>query len=164
MVLAAGRDVSGIAPGDLVAVPRARHASVVTVPAEWASVVPGGVAVEQAALVYLAVISGYGVRRAGPIAGEPVCVLGAGPIGALAQRLVALQDPGPVTVVARTRRHEEAAVRNGAANFVTADEPLDGIEAADRDRGHRRPRCAAERPSRPPATGRRSCCSARRAG
>jgi 2-desacetyl-2-hydroxyethyl bacteriochlorophyllide A dehydrogenase len=128
-VIAAGAGVA-LAPGDLVAVARARHASVVTVPAAWATTVPAAVPVPEAALVYLAIIAGYGVRRAGPIEGEPVCVIGAGPIGALAQRLVALEGPGPVTVVAAGDRRRAAAIRAGAAAFRTARDGTDGIDAA----------------------------------
>ena len=119
-VIAVGSGVEGPAKGTLVAVPRARHASVVTVPAEWVTPVPEGVRAEEAALVYLAIISGYGVRRAGDVTGSSACVLGAGPIGALALRLLLLRNPGPVTVVASTERRKEAALRAGAAEFRTA--------------------------------------------
>ena len=129
-VLSTGPDVSGVQTGALVAVSRARHASVVTVPASWATPVPGGVSVQEAALVYLAVIAGYGIRRAGAIAGAPVCVIGAGPIGALAHRIAMLEEPGPVTVVAASRRREAVALRAGAGRFLTAAEGTDGIEAA----------------------------------
>jgi 2-desacetyl-2-hydroxyethyl bacteriochlorophyllide A dehydrogenase len=128
-VLRVGAGVAGVTPGDLVAVLRARHASVVTVPAPWAVSVPPAVRVEDAALAYLAVIAGYGVRRAGAIAGEPVCVVGAGPVGALAHRLVMLEAPGPVTVVASSRRREAEAMRGGAARFLTAAERTSDIEA-----------------------------------
>src|SRR4051812_11086054 len=67
-VLRAGAHVAGVAPGELVAVLRARHASVITVPASWAIRVPDDVRAEHAALAYLAVIAGYGVRRAGDLA------------------------------------------------------------------------------------------------
>jgi 2-desacetyl-2-hydroxyethyl bacteriochlorophyllide A dehydrogenase len=129
-VIARGREVEGFEIGALVAVPRARHASVVTVPAAWAAAVPDGVRTAEAALVYLAIIAGYGVRRAGRVAGEPVCVVGAGPIGALAQRLVALEDPSAVTVIARSERRKATALAGGADRFQTVDEPAEGIEAA----------------------------------
>ena len=94
-MLAAGADVAGLAAGRPVAVLRARHASVITVPAGVGGAGPAGVAAPEAALVYLAVIAGYGVRRAGPIAGEPRLRASApGPIGALAQRLAMLEPPG----------------------------------------------------------------------
>ena len=129
-VLSAGAGVEGMPAGTLVAVLRVRHASVLTVQSAWAMPVPAGVSAPDAALAYLAVISGYGVRRAGPIAGEPVCVIGAGPIGALAQRLAMLEDPGPLTVIAASRRREAAAMRVGAARFATVGEGTAGIEAA----------------------------------
>ncbi len=87
-VLAVGAG-SRAAVGDLVAVPRAPHASVATVPAGWVVPVPDGVPLEEAAQVYLAIISGYGVRRAALPADGPVCVVGTGTIGALAARLAA---------------------------------------------------------------------------
>ena len=129
-VLAAGAGVAEMDPGTLVAVARARHAAVVTVPAGWATPVPAGVSAASASLVYLAIIAGYGLRRAGSLAGERLCVLGAGPIGALAQRLAALQGAAPIIVVAASRRREAAALRSGADRFVTADEGTAGIEAA----------------------------------
>lgn len=129
-VLAVGAGVTGFHAGELVAVLRARHASVVTVPAEWTLPVPAGVSAPDAALTYLAVIAGYGVRRADAIYGEPVCIIGAGPIGALAHRLCMLERPGPVTVVAASRRREAAVMGAGAACFQTAAEGTSAIQAA----------------------------------
>ena len=130
-VLACGPGPDFVEPGTLVAISRLQHASVATVPSAWASVVPEGVELADAALVYLAVISGYGVERAGAIAGQSVCVVGAGPIGALAHRLAMLDGPGEVTVVASTRGRESAARRAGAAHFLTADDDAVGqIQAA----------------------------------
>ncbi len=128
-VLAVGPDVQGLSVGDLVAVPRAPHASVATVPAAWAVRVPDGVPVEQAALVYLAIISGYGVRRAQLVPGEPLCVLGSGPIGALALRLARQAGAGPLTVVARTGRHADTVARSGAG-FRLVEAGLTDLAAA----------------------------------
>ena len=128
VVLSSG--VDGLSPGTLVAVPRAPHASVVTVPASWVTAVPEGVPARAAALVYLAVIAGYGVRRAASVSGVPVCILGAGPIGALTQRLLMLRDPGAVTIVAKSRRAEASALRAGAARFVQAHDGAGDIDAA----------------------------------
>jgi predicted dehydrogenase/NADPH:quinone reductase-like Zn-dependent oxidoreductase len=128
-VLAAGGRAGDAPAGTLVAVCRLPHASVATVPSAWATAVPEGVAPEAAALVYLAVIAGYGVERAAVEPGAPACIVGAGPIGALAQRLLLLRDPGPVTVVARSRRAEATALDHGAARFCTADE-VGGVDAA----------------------------------
>ena len=121
-VLASGDGPDRVPPGTLVAISRLPHASVATLPAAWASVVPDGVAIEDAALVYLAVISGYGVERAGNVTGEPMCVVGAGPIGALAQRLAMLDGPSELTVVAATRAREADALGAGASRFMTADD------------------------------------------
>ena len=129
-VVARGAGVEGMDPGTLVAVPRARHASVMTVPAGWVTPVPPGVRLADAALVYLAIIAGYGVRRAGGLTGEPVCVIGAGSIGALAHRLLMLRGPGDVTVVATSPRRKAAAMRAGATSFRTSAEGIEGIAAA----------------------------------
>lgn len=115
LVLAVGDDVTGLCVGDLVAVPRTPHASVATLPAAWAVCVPEGVQPEAAALVYLAIISGYGVRRAALVPGDPVCVLGTGPIGVLAMRLAQQAGAGPLTAVGRSRRNERSAALVGAA-------------------------------------------------
>ncbi len=121
-VLASGGGAGDPAAGTLVAVCRLPHTSVATVPSAWVTPVPDGVLPEAAALVYLAVIAGYGVLRAGIEPGMSVCIVGAGPVGALAHRLLMLRDPGPVTVVARTRRAEATALRLGATRFCVADE------------------------------------------
>ncbi|HVE69471.1 MAG TPA: Gfo/Idh/MocA family oxidoreductase [Solirubrobacteraceae bacterium] len=129
-VLAGGDGGAGFEAGSLVAVARLPHASVVTVPTEWATPVPDGVDVAEAALVYLAIISGYGVERAQIGRGDPLCVVGAGPIGALAHRLATLRHPGRVTVVASSRRREAAAREAGADEFLTAGEDLDHVQAS----------------------------------
>ena len=127
-VVAAGPD--GLHPaGQLVAVARLPHASVSTMPAAWATPIPDGVELEQAALVYLAIISGYGVERAALRPGDRLCVVGAGPIGTLAQRLAVLRQPGHVTVVASSSRREEAARRGGAYRFLTAADAPEGVDA-----------------------------------
>ena len=113
-VLSVGKGVSNFTPGDLVAAPRTPHMSVATIPAKWALPVPEGVAIEEAALVYLAMISGYGVRRAEIRAGDSLCVIGAGPIGALAARLARSAGAGAITIVARSPRHEGSAALAGA--------------------------------------------------
>ena len=112
---------------------RLPHASVATVPASWATPVPDGVDLAQAALVYMAIISGYGVQRAELQPGEPLGVVGAGPIGVLAQRLGSLQEPGEVTVMATGRRREALALRGGADRFLTVylSAPLEVCKARD---------------------------------
>ena len=120
-VLVVGDDVAHVSPGDVVAVPRAPHASVATLPAAWAVRVPESVPLEQAALVYLAIISGYGVRRAALVPGAALCVLGCGPIGALALRLARQAGAGTLTAAARSTRHEHSAGLAGATFRLVGD-------------------------------------------
>ena len=129
-VVAIGPGVVDFDVGSLVAVPRARHASVATLRAAGAAAVPEGVRVQDAALAYLGVIAGWGVRRAGAVEGEPVCILGVGSIGALAHRLVMLRAPGPVTVVATSRRREATALAAGASRFLISEGAIADIDAS----------------------------------
>jgi UDP-N-acetyl-2-amino-2-deoxyglucuronate dehydrogenase len=114
-VLAGGNEAMPV--GSLVAIARLPHASVATVPASWATPVPDGVEPREAALVYLAIIAGYGVQRAGDVSGRRVCVVGAGTIGALALRMARLSAPSETIVVATSRAREEATLERGAGRF-----------------------------------------------
>jgi UDP-N-acetyl-2-amino-2-deoxyglucuronate dehydrogenase len=125
-VLAGGNDAMPV--GSLVAVARLPHASVATVPTSWATPVPDGVEPTEAALVYLAIIAGYGVRRAGDVHGRRVCVVGAGTIGALALRMARLSTPSETIVVATSRAREQAMLERGADSFEVATD-ASGIEA-----------------------------------
>jgi 2-desacetyl-2-hydroxyethyl bacteriochlorophyllide A dehydrogenase len=128
-VIAVGPDIVDVSVGDRVAVARLPHVSVATVPASWTTPVPADVDIEHAALVYLAMIAAYGVRRAGVRTGAHVCVVGAGTIGSLASRFAALAHPGSVTVIATTRRREKAALAAGATSFLLASAGGVGIDA-----------------------------------
>jgi predicted dehydrogenase/NADPH:quinone reductase-like Zn-dependent oxidoreductase len=129
-VIAVGRGVTGLSPGDAVAAIGVPHASVATVDAADVVPVPDGVPLESAATVMLGVISGQGVALASIDAGDPVVVVGAGAIGLLAQRIAAGRGSGPVTVVAASTRREPVALSGGAAGFLTADDPRVGELAA----------------------------------
>jgi 2-desacetyl-2-hydroxyethyl bacteriochlorophyllide A dehydrogenase len=129
VVIAVGPTASELKPGDVVAVRNVPHMSVVTAPASSASSVPPGVPPEAAALVQLGVICGQGVRRAGLVIGEPICVVGAGLVGLLAQRLAAAAGAGPATVIVRSRAKEAIARAGGVARFLVADE--DAAEIAE---------------------------------
>jgi predicted dehydrogenase/NADPH:quinone reductase-like Zn-dependent oxidoreductase len=126
-VVAVGRGVSGLRLADRVATTGTPHASVATVPAAAALPIADGVSITDAALVQLAVISGWGLRLAGITPGDELCVIGAGPIGALAQRLATTRRPGPITVVARSRLREEVARRGGACRFLLAQAEREAI-------------------------------------
>jgi 2-desacetyl-2-hydroxyethyl bacteriochlorophyllide A dehydrogenase len=120
VVVEVGQGVTGLQLGDRVAVRGLAHSSLGTVPAAAAYRIPAGVDLRDAALVELGVIGGQGVRHARLDPGTPVCVLGAGLVGALAQRLAAAAGAGDLTVVARTRAKEAIARAGGALSFVLA--------------------------------------------
>ena len=128
IVIDTGRDVTKVRPGDLVAVRNVPHASVATVPTRSIHRIPEGVPLEAAAMVQLGVICSQGVRRAAVQPAEPVCVVGAGLVGTLAQRLATAVGAGPVTVTARSRAKEGIAMTGGAARFLVVDEDSEEIE------------------------------------
>jgi 2-desacetyl-2-hydroxyethyl bacteriochlorophyllide A dehydrogenase len=121
VVLSAGRDVSSVKPGDVVAVRNVPHMSVVTAPASSVHPVPAGVGLEAAAMVQFGVICGQGVRRAGIEQRDAVCVIGAGLIGLLSQRHAKAAGAGETTVIARSRAKEQIATGGGARFLVAED-------------------------------------------
>jgi 2-desacetyl-2-hydroxyethyl bacteriochlorophyllide A dehydrogenase len=128
IVRAAGRGVTHVSEGDLVAGRGLPHASVATVAAELVYRVPDGVTVEAASTVQIGTICSLGVRRADLRPGDSVCVLGTGLIGALAQRLTSRAGAGQVAVIA-TSRSKERVVRSGGATLLVAGEDDERIRA-----------------------------------
>jgi predicted dehydrogenase/threonine dehydrogenase-like Zn-dependent dehydrogenase len=128
-VMAAGKGVGHVKPGDLVAARGVGHVSLATIPASLVSLVPAGVAAEEAATIQLGTIAAQGVRRAALTPGESVCVIGAGLIGLLAQRLAGTVGAGPVTVVAASRTKEPVARMGGAERFLVVGEDDEAIAA-----------------------------------
>jgi predicted dehydrogenase/NADPH:quinone reductase-like Zn-dependent oxidoreductase len=128
-VVAVGRNVRDFSPGDLVAVPRVPHSSVATVPAASAYRIPDGVRAEDAAFVYLGMISGFGVWQASLDPGADLAVVGCGPIGALAQRLAMQLGVGNATMIATSGRRERVARAGGAELLLAGErERLEGLE------------------------------------
>lgn len=121
-VHAVGRGLSGFAMGDLVAVTGAAHASLVTAQASAVFRVPPGVRAADAALVQLGVIAGQGARFAQLRPGDRVAVVGSGPVGILALRLVGLAGAEPVAVISRSRIRSGLAHSSGAAQTLLAEE------------------------------------------
>ena len=115
------------AVGDFVAVPRAPHASLVTVPASEVYAVPHGVSAAQASLTYLAIISAYGVERCEVEPGQSICVVGSGPIGLLAQRIAAARG---ARVLAVTRADRDRADEIRADAVIDAAGQEDTLEFA----------------------------------
>jgi 2-desacetyl-2-hydroxyethyl bacteriochlorophyllide A dehydrogenase len=130
-VIAVGRGVKHVRPGDQVAVRSAPHASVVTVPASCAHPLPPGVDPAAAAFIQLGVIAAQGIACAGGVKDETVCVVGAGVIGGLAVQAALAAGAASVSVVAATRRREDIARSSGASAFHLADDSdaLAGIAA-----------------------------------
>lgn len=86
-VLATGRRVDGVSPGDRVAAGGsgyALHADVVAVPKNLVAKVPDGVSLDAAAFATLGSVALHGVRLAGVGIGETVVVVGLGVVGLLA--------------------------------------------------------------------------------
>lgn len=121
VVTAVGAGVTGLRPGDRVAAIGLSHASVGTVPAESTFAVPEGADLRDAALIRLGIIAAQGVRLARLRPGESVCVLGAGLVGLLAQRLATAAGAGKTTVVARSRAKEGKARAGGSDEFVVSE-------------------------------------------
>ena len=122
VVVSVGAGVEGLRPGDPVAATGTPHASVATLPSSNVHRVSPGVDMASAATVMLGVISGHGVELSELRAGERVCVVGAGVIGLLAQRIALASGAGDTTFVATSRRRERAARAGSAADFLTADD------------------------------------------
>jgi predicted dehydrogenase len=105
VVLEAGEEVTGFAPGDRVACAGAgiaNHAEVIAVPVNLAVHVPDGVTAEEASTVTLGAIALQGVRRTEPTLGETIGVVGLGILGQLTVQLlrangcrVVASDPDP---------------------------------------------------------------------
>jgi predicted dehydrogenase/threonine dehydrogenase-like Zn-dependent dehydrogenase len=129
VVVAIGPNVSDVRVGELVGVRNVPHMSLVTVPSSSVHSAPLGVPEEGVAMVQLGVICGQGVRRANVKPGEDVCVIGAGLVGALAQRLMVARGAGSVTVVARSRVKEALVHSGGAARFIAVEEEREAVAA-----------------------------------
>ncbi|MBX3283866.1 MAG: bi-domain-containing oxidoreductase [Acidimicrobiales bacterium] len=133
VVLEVGRDVRGLAVGDLVAA-AGPHAETATVPVNLTAVVPAGVAPVDAAFATVGSIALQGLRLANPTVGERVVVIGLGLIGLLAVQLLQAQgclvlgiDPNP-----DRRRLAEGF---GAATVAPGDDVEQAAAAHSHGRG-----------------------------
>lgn len=133
VVLEVGREVRGLAVGDLVAA-AGPHAEVAAVPATLTAPVPPGVAPADAAFATIGSIPLQGIRLIAPGVGEHVVVTGLGLVGLLAVQLLVAQgchvlgiDPDP------ERRHRAEAA--GAVVVDPADDVLGAAEERTRGRG-----------------------------
>jgi 2-desacetyl-2-hydroxyethyl bacteriochlorophyllide A dehydrogenase len=137
-VLAVGSDVSGFAPGQIVAFP-GKHAThgVWDVREEPVVAVPEGVGADVAALARLGTISLNGIRLARISLGDSIIVMGAGLIGQFAAQFAHLSGGHPVVIVDRLAGRLQAAKTCGITRTidVTEQDPVLAGRELTRGRG-----------------------------
>jgi len=119
VVVAAGRHVRGLKPGDRVA-GRISHASGGSVKADQLFRVPDGVSFEAASFIELGIICLQGIRKARISPGDRVAVLGQGLIGQLANRMAHAAGAGLVIAIAPSRNRAATALAAGGADQFSA--------------------------------------------
>jgi 2-desacetyl-2-hydroxyethyl bacteriochlorophyllide A dehydrogenase len=122
----AGRDnlcENWAAIGDTVS---GAFAEYVAVPAVNAYLLPDHVDAQSGAIVEPLACAVHGVRRLGPVTGEPVVITGAGTMGLLLLQLLVHFGAGPVTVVDRVADRLDVARKLGAADTVSSLDVLAG--------------------------------------
>jgi 2-desacetyl-2-hydroxyethyl bacteriochlorophyllide A dehydrogenase len=115
----AGRDnlcENWAAIGDTV---NGAFAEYVAVPAVNAYRLPDHLDAQYGAMAEPLACAVHGMRRLGPVFGEPIVVIGAGTMGLLLLQLLLLAGAGPVAVVDRVSDRLEVARKLGAAQAVT---------------------------------------------
>jgi predicted dehydrogenase len=137
VVLAMGKDVSGLSVGDRVACAGqnyASHAEIVSVPKHLCVKIPDGVSFEDASFVTLGAIALQGVRQAEPQLGDRVAVIGLGLLGQLTVQL--LKTSGCRVLgsdLDRSRR--ELAAELGADMVADAAELIEAAKAFSQGQG-----------------------------
>ena len=123
IVVEVGRDVSGVAVGDLVAA-AGPHAELASVPVNLTSRMPEGVSAADAAFATIGSIAMQGLRLASPTVGERFVVTGLGLVGLLTVQLLTAQgcavlgiDPNPER---RARAEAYGALTGDSAHDVLA--------------------------------------------
>ena len=137
VVLAMGRDVSGLSVGDRVACAGqnyASHAEIVSVPKHLCVKIPDGVSLENASFVTLGAIALQGVRQAEPRLGDRVAVIG---LGLLGQLTVQLLKASGCRVLASDldRSRRELAAELGADVVADAAELIEAARAFSQGQG-----------------------------
>ncbi|MFO1402502.1 MAG: zinc-binding alcohol dehydrogenase [Steroidobacteraceae bacterium] len=116
-VKAVGLGVTRFKPGDPVATagsPFGSHAAHVIAREADVAPVPDGVALDSAVFSTLAGVAQHGVHLARPELGEPVAVVGLGPIGLLAVGMLRLAGGAPVLAIDPVASRRERALAFGA--------------------------------------------------
>jgi predicted dehydrogenase len=137
VVLAMGKDVSGLSVGDRVACAGqnyASHAEIVSVPKHLCVKIPDGVSFEDASFVTLGAIALQGVRQAEPQLGDRVAVIGLGLIGQLTVQLLKASGCRVLgSDLDRSRR--ELAAELGADVVADAGELIEAAKAFSQGQG-----------------------------
>jgi 2-desacetyl-2-hydroxyethyl bacteriochlorophyllide A dehydrogenase len=102
-------------------------AEFVAVPADNAYLLPAHLDAQHGAMAEPLACAVHGLRRLGPVVGEPTVVIGAGTMGLLMLQLLLLAGAGPVAVVDRVSDRLEVARKLGAAQAVTDAGQLAGV-------------------------------------
>ena len=114
IVEAVGEAVTGIAPGDRVAMFASSHKNVNILPASNVVKLPDGVSLEAAALCYIASFSMAAVRKTRVELGESAIVMGQGILGQFAVRFLRAAGAMPLIAVDPVASRREAALQGGA--------------------------------------------------
>ena len=137
VVLAMGKDVSGLSVGDRVACAGqnyASHAEIVSVPKHLCVKLPDGVSFEDASFVTLGAIALQGVRQAEPQLGDRVAVIGLGLLGQLTVQLLKASGCRVLgSDLDRSRR--DLAAELGADVVVDAAELIEAAKAFSQGQG-----------------------------
>ena len=131
-----GPGVTGIAPGDRVCSTSAHRAYFIDRP-ENLHRIPDGLAPELAAWFQLNIIVQNGIRESAPALGETGVVIGLGPLGQLAVRLLGIAGLNHLVAVDPVAERCELARENGPTELLcqSADKALEKISGLTRGEG-----------------------------
>lgn len=125
VVIAVGRNITDINPGDRVACAGAgiaNHAEVVSVPRNLVAKVPSSVGLDSAAFATLGAIASHGIRRAGGQFGETLAIVGTGLIGLIGVQ-VAHAAGMKVIAIDKDSHRVELAKSLGADHAMVIETP-----------------------------------------
>ncbi len=135
-VLELGEGVEGIAAGGIVC-SNAPHRGSFVDSADAVYPVPDGVSAESASWFQLNIIAQNGIRQTRPVLGETAVVIGLGPLGQLAVRLLGLCGLSHLVAVDPSQQRCALAKGHGPDNImaVTADEAVEQVKELTDGRG-----------------------------
>lgn len=132
VVVEVGRDVTGVAVGDLVATAGA-HAELAAIPVNLTAPVPDGVPAGDAAFATIGSIALQGVRLSQPTVGESFAVVGLGLVGLITVQLLGAQGCRVLGIDPNAERRKRAE----AFGAATVDSGHDVLAAAEELTGGR---------------------------